>query len=189
MGALRSVKPVNLICGLISNDPDLMKRAIKLLSEHVGPHDEISEIWPFDDTDYYIPEMGEDLKRQFVSFERLIEPAEIAHIKTLTNQLERRICEDLALPTDRRRVNLDPGYLMLGKLVLATTKDASHRVYLRDGIYAESTLRYTDGQWVTWPWTYADYAGPRYHAFFSRIRDRYGRKLAERERSSNPPKP
>lgn len=177
MGVARSPRPVNLLCGLISNDPDLMTRAVRLLAEHFGPTDEASELWPFDDTDYYALEMGEDLQRQFVSFEGVVDPAELPAIKLLTNQTERRLADDCGLPPDRRPVNLDPGYLTLSKLVLATTKDFGHRVYLRDGIYAESTLHYEHGRWTPWPWTYPDYAGPKYHEFLSRIRERLRVKL------------
>lgn len=177
MGVIRPARPVNLVCGIISSDPDLMTRAARLLSQHAGPADEVSELWPFDLTDYYELEMGADLQRQFVSFEKLIDPAELVHLKLLTNDLEKRICHDCALPETQRAVNLDPGYLSLSKLVLATTKDYSHRIYLRDGIYAESTLHYEDGAWRAWPWTYPDYADARYHAFFNRIRERLRSKL------------
>ena len=155
-----------------------MARAVRLLSRYTGPTDEVSELWPFDSTDYYEPEMGENLERQFVSFERTVNPGELAHIKTLTNELEERICYECGLPQTQRRVNLDPGYISLGKLVLATTKDYAHRVFLRDGIYAESTLRWEGGRWVPWPWTYPDYADTRYHAFFARVRERYKAKLS-----------
>ena len=178
MGAIRAPEPVNLICGLISNDPDLMARAIRMMKEHIGPTDEITERCPFDMTDYYTAEMGEDLQRQFVSFEKLIQPDEIVYLKTLTNQLETRITRDLGLPEDHRRVNLDPGYITLSKLVLATTKDFSHRVYLRDGIYAEVTLRYTGGKWTPCPWTFPDFADERYHAFLDRVRQRFKEKLS-----------
>ncbi len=180
MGTIRSARPVNLICGLISNDPDLMARAIRMLSEYSGPTDETSQLWPFDSTEYYELEMGENLQRQFVSFERLIDPAELASLKILTNQLERRICYECGVPAEQRRVNLDPGYLSLSKLVLATTKDYSHRIYLRDGIYAESTLHYENGGWVAWPWTYPDFADSRYHAFFDSVRERFKQKLSSR---------
>jgi hypothetical protein len=122
--------------------------------------------------------MGEGLRRQFVSFERLIDPGELAHYKTLTNELEKRICYDCGLPTDQRQVNMDPGCVSFSKLVLTTTKDYSHRVYLRDGIYAESTLHYEHGRWIPWPWTYPDYADTRYHAFFREVRERFKAKLA-----------
>ena len=94
MGVARSPRPVNLICGLISNDPDLMKRAIKLLCEYFGAADEVTELYPFDDTDYYALEMGEDLQRQFVSFEQAVDPVQLAAVKVLTNQMERRLAEE-----------------------------------------------------------------------------------------------
>lgn len=180
MGLVRSPRPVNLICGLISNDPDLMSRAVRMLVEYAGPTDAVSVIWPFDSTDYYELEMGEDLQRQFVSFAKLIDPGNLAHQKILSNELERRICYECGLPADQRRVNLDPGYLSLSKLVLATTKDYSHRLYLRDGIYAESTLHFEDGRWIAWPWTYPDYADGRYHEFFGQVRELYKAKLNAR---------
>ena len=177
MGVVRPARPVNLICGLISNDPDLMARAVRLLVDHQGPTDAVSEVWPFDFTDYYDAEMGDDLQRQFVSFERLIDPGQLSSIKRLSNELERRVCYELGLPEYQRRVNLDPGYLSLSKLVLATAKDYSHRVYIGSGIYAEPTLHYEDGHWKGWPWTYPDYASPRYHTFFDHIRELYRAKL------------
>lgn len=188
MGSVRPARPVNLICGLISNDPDLMNRAIRLMREHAGPTDAESRVWPFDFTDYYELEMGENLQRRFVSFEKLIDPGEIASLKLLTNDLERRITYDCGLPDNRRLVNLDPGYLTMSKIVLATTKDFSHRIYIRDGIYAESTLHFEAGRWIPWPWTYPDYAGERYHAFFLEIRDRYRQKLSRREEDSTMPR-
>jgi len=180
MGAIRPPKPVNLICGLISNDTDLCARAIRLLCEYVGPTDEVTEFWPFEMTDYYAIEMGEDLLKQFVSFERLIDPVELASLKILTSDLEKRVCQECGLPVTQRRVNLDPGYIAMSKLVLATTKDFGHRVYLRDGIYAESTLHYRGGKWEPFPWTYPDYADGRYHPFFDRVRERLKNKLIAR---------
>ncbi len=181
MGAIRPPRLVNLICGFISGDEDLIARAIRLLSEHVGPADLVSEPWPFDLTDYYALEMGENLRRRFASFARLIDPVELASLKILTNQIETRVCHELGLPPEQRRVNLDPGYITTAKLVLATTKDFGHRVYLRDGIYAESTLHYVNGRWEPWPWTYPDYADIRYHAFFEKVREALKAKLIARE--------
>lgn len=180
MGLSRAPRPVNLICGLISNDPDLMDRAVRLWVEYAGPVDAESPTWPFDSTDYYEPEMGEGLLRRFVSFQQLIDPADLSHQKTLSNEMERRLCYDVGRSPDQRPVNLDPGYLSLSKLVLATTKDYSHRLYLRDGIYAESTLHFEAGRWVAWPWTYPDYADGRYHGFFDDVRERYKAKLNAR---------
>ena len=186
MGLARPPRPVNLICGLISDDPDLMARAVRMLAGYAGPADAVSQLWRFDSTDYYELEMGENLNRQFVSFERLIDPGDLAHQKILSNELERRICHECGVPPDQRRVNLDPGYLSLSKLVLATTKDYSHRIYLRDGIYAESTLHFEHGRWTAWPWTYPDYAETRYYGFFEQVRELYKAKLNARQVPDGP---
>ncbi len=168
------------MCGLIFGDSDLMARAVRLLAQYYGATDGLSTAWPFDATDYYEPEMGPNLLRQFVSFADLIDPGQLASIKSHTNELEMRIGYECGLPAHQRPVNIDPGYIELSKLVLATTKNGSHRIYLRDGIYAESTLHYRNGQWTTWPWTYPDYAAGQYHAFFEEIRNRYKSKLEAR---------
>lgn len=162
-----------------------MARAIRLLVEYFGPTDLVSGTWSFDSTDYYELEMGEGLQRQFVSFERLIDPGQLAQQKILSNELERRICTECGLLPDQRRVNLDPGYLSLSKLVLATTKDYSHRLYLRDGIFAESTLHFEAGRWMPWPWTYPDYAGDSYHEFFVQVRELYKAKLNARAQAAD----
>ncbi len=177
MGAIRPPRRVNLICGLISNDADLMSRAVKMLSEYCGPTDLVSQTWPFDFTDYYEAEMGPGLLRQFASFAELIDPGRLAGIKVETNQLEERLCYECGLPEHQRPVNIDPGYIDLSKLVLATTKNGSHRVYLGDGIYAEVTLHYRTGRWAAWPYTYPDYAADRYHGFFEEVRNLYKAKL------------
>lgn len=156
-----------------------MQRAAQLLQKHFGTTDLVSDVCPFDMTDYYEIEMGEDLERQFVSFERLVNPGVLPSVKHITNDLERRISRDCSVYEERRLVNLDPGYLTLSKLVLATTKDFSHRVFVGDGIYAESTLHYHDGRWQAWPWTYPDYADSRYHAFFDQVRRLLKSKLSE----------
>lgn len=180
MGAIRPLRPVNLICGVLSNDPDLAQRAVRLLSEHAGEVDLRGGPFDFDHyTDYYALEMGEGLRRWFVSFEKLIDPGQLPWLKGLTNQIEQRVCYDLGLPTQQRRVNLDPGYLTLAKLVLATTKDYSHRIYIGSGMYAESTLHYEQGGWVPWPWTYPDFAGGEYFDFLTQVREAYRGKLNE----------
>jgi hypothetical protein len=74
-----------------------------------------------------------------------------------------------------RLLNLDPGYLTEAKLVLASTKDHAHRIYLSQGIYAEVTLSYRRGHWRHHDWTYPDYQRSDYQAFFDRCRDYFRR--------------
>lgn len=171
MAKPRPARPVRLFAGLLSGDVDLLRRARQLLAKRFGPVDCESELWPFDQTDYYRDEMGPNLQRWFVSFATLVGPDQLAHIKIESNAIERVIAADCAQPDIPRPVNIDPGYVDLTKLVLATTKDRGHRIYLGHGIYAEVTLQYTQGAWQTLPWTYPDYQRAEYHAFFSRLRD------------------
>jgi len=179
MGIVRPARKVKLICGMLSGDVDLLRRARQLLTRRFGEVDDESEVWPFDATDYYEAEMGPDLRRMFVSFARLIDPGRLARVKHETNDLEAQICDQAGSPPEFRLVNLDPGYVTLSKLVLATTKDYSHRVYIGEGMYAEATLYWHDGAWRAWPYTYPDYASDPYHPFFRRVRVRLLAQLSE----------
>lgn len=172
MGRPRAPELVKLICGLLGGDADLLRRARQLLVRKFGPIDAESEIWPFTQTDYYQDEMGRELKRQFVAFEKLIRPDQLADTKLETNAMETLIAEQCALFDVARPVNLDPGYVDLGKLVLATTKDRAHRIYLANGIYAEVTLQFTQAGWIPGAWTYTDYREDRYHPFLTAARQR-----------------
>jgi hypothetical protein len=114
--------------------------------------------------------------RRLVTFRPLIDPGRLAAIKRETNALEQRWTDE-----GQRQVNLDPGYLSLSKLVLATTKDHGHRMYLGQGIYAEVTLRFQDGAFRAWPWTYPDYASPHYATLLAGVRERYKAQLRENQ--------
>jgi hypothetical protein len=171
MARPRTASPVKLFAGLLSGDPDLLRRARQLLTRRFGPVDAESAVWRFEQTDYYEAEMGPQLERWFVSFQNLLPPDRLAEIKLETNALEAEIADQVLRPDLPRPVNIDPGYIDLGKLVLATTKDRAHRLYLGHGIYAEVTLQYTRGAWQCQPWTYPDYRRPEYHAFFERVRE------------------
>jgi hypothetical protein len=137
-----------------------------------GPADFISDPIPFTYTDYYTSEMGTSLIRLFLSFRDLINPQMLPDIKIQSNKLENQFS-----PTDSRIINLDPGILYLSRLILATTKDNTQRIPLRDGIYGEITLLYQKKAFQTLPWTYPDYRTPPYHDVLSKIRDKLKEKL------------
>lgn len=176
MGKAREPRPVKLICSLFSANESLLAVARGALTDLLGPLDYQSEFLPFDHTRYYEREFGAGLLRQVVAFASLIAPERLAEIKHVTNDLEQTWLVD-----GRRRVNLDPGYVSLSKLVLATTKDYAHRIYLGQGIYAEVTLQFTHGAFQAREWTYPDYASPRYLAIFAEIRRRYADQLRQRQ--------
>jgi hypothetical protein len=141
-----------------------------------GPVARQSPTFEFDQTEYYQPTMGPGLRKVFVTFTETIDPGRLAEIKLATNAWEQEYSE-ASEHAEPRPLNLDPGYLTLGKLVLASTKDFCHRVYLDRGIYAEVTLFYRHGRWEHHPWTFADYRREDYQQFFSECRDYLHRNL------------
>jgi hypothetical protein len=172
MGRIKEPEPVKLIASVFTGDRTLLAVAKGAMVNRFGTVDYESELLPFNHTSYYEREFGPGLVRQIVAFAELIPAQRLVEIKRTTNELEMTWTVD-----GRRRVNLDPGYLSSSKLVLATTKDHSHRVYLRQGIYAEVTLHYRHGAFHAWEWTYPDYASPPYLEMFDQIRNLYVAQL------------
>ncbi len=138
-----------------------------------------SPLFDFNQTDFYEVEMGANLCKQLLAFATLMDPAELPDAKLLANVWEKEYA-DTAGGTVPRPVNIDPGYLTEAKLVLASTKDRDHRIYLRDGIYAEITLDYHQRRWRTSRWTYPDYQQQSYFDFLTLCRDFLRRQFAER---------
>ena len=141
-----------------------------------GPVALESPAFEFGETDYYDATMGCGLRKVFWTFERLVDPGSVVDRKLQTNRWEQDYAAMGSHP-EPRPLNLDPGYLTLGKLVLASTKDFAHRVYLSKGIYAEVTLQYRHGAWHHHEWTFADYRRPDYQEFFSQARNVLHRRL------------
>ncbi len=168
MGRAREPEPGKLFIGIILGVPELLPQVRQSLARRFGPIDLESEPHAFVETPYYRPEMGEELERLFLSHESLIDPGRLPLIKHETNRMEEGFSRDGA-----RRVNLDPGVLFLDKVVLATTKNYSHRPYLGFGIYAELTYLFRRGRWEPLPWTYPDYRAPHHGAFFEELRRLY----------------
>jgi len=158
--------PVKLVVGIISANSNLLAQAQSALAEGFGTVTVKSPEIPFSFTDYYEKEMGPNLVRQWVGFQGLIESEQLSEFKRTTGSLEKRFNG----PDGKRRVNLDPGTLSLHNLVLASTKGFAHRIYLRDGIYADLTLLFQSGKFQPLPWTYPDYQTPACYEFLMRCR-------------------
>jgi hypothetical protein len=141
MADIRQPIPVKFFVGMISHETSLFDECAELLCTEFGPLDLRSPIVTWDHTEYYRQEMGTALLRTFMFFERLQNPEQLASVKNLTNRIEKRF----SLATiGNRRINIDPGYITEAKVVLASTKDFSHRVYIGQNIYAEVTLQYRE---------------------------------------------
>lgn len=171
MWQLKDPKQVKLIIGILSADHQCLHAAIETLTDKFGQADFVSDVWPFDKTDYYKDQTGPNILRQFISIERLIDPGKLAKIKHTTNKLEQKLAKTSGLPLPRP-VNLDPGIIEPSKLILATTKNYSHRIYIGRKMYAEVTLIFDKGTWRHLPHTYPDYRQKCYFVFFTKVRAR-----------------
>jgi hypothetical protein len=172
VGVLREPAKVKLIFGLISNDKKIFLETEKILSKKFGFLDYSSKILPFNYTTYYNQELGKDLRRKFISCRELIKPNLFARIKIFTNKIEKKLSF-----AGKRRINIDPGYLSAGKLVLVSTKDYTHRIYLEKGIFAEVTLFYKNRSFHPWQWTYQDYKTKDYIEIFNYLYKIYLKQL------------
>jgi hypothetical protein len=170
MGVIVRPRQVLLILAAISRYDFALDWALEEATQNWGKTALESCRFSFQSTAYYEPSMGPDLKKTFFAFEQLIDPEELAAIKNLTNQWEASYAE-MAHREEPRPLNLDPGYITEAKLVLATTKDRDHRIYIGKGIYAEVTLYFHARQWCCRDWTYPDYRRTDYHEFFTKCRD------------------
>lgn len=165
---------VKLIVGLLSNQEKIFLDVRSVLEKKFGPVDLESKVMEFTYTDYYEKELGHNIKRIFVSFNNLLQGEDLFKIKMWSRTIEKRFSEQ-----NRRLVNIDPGYVTYSKLVLFTTKDYSHRVYLNKGIFVEVALKFSGNTFAPYPWTYPDYRTGGYIAFFNRVRERYKQQLRE----------
>jgi hypothetical protein len=183
MGTAKAFQPARLVVGLLSspkiskNENAELKASLReALALRFGEPDGVGPELPFPWSGYYDEEMGGRPVRSFYSFPRLVDPAELAPIKTWTNELELSLA-----PQGQRLFNLDPGLLFLSRFVLATTKDRPHRIPLSLGIFAETTLIYESGDYRPLDWTYPDWASEEYRAILRGLRERLKAELRGRE--------
>ncbi len=169
MGNAVHFEPEKLICAVLFTEQETADIAVSRLKAAFGETDLESDAYSFSAiSPYYDAEMGGVVYRKMLSFSECRDPAELAAIKTLTNSIEQSLAD-----AGNRRVNLDPGFVSPGRLSLATTKNAGHRIPLSEGIYAELTLFYARGAWNPFPWTYMDFKLPQVHAFLTQVRKIY----------------
>lgn len=172
MSTPKPPQPAKLVIGLFTKAKERADDVCNRLQERYGPIDLISRWFDFSFTDYYQAEMGAPLFRRVFAFERLIAQEQLAPIKCHTNTVETEFSRQ-----GRRLVNIDPGYLLYERFVLATGKNYTHRIYIGHDIYADLTLIYQKGAYRPLPWTYPDYASPQMGDFLMKVRRKYGADL------------
>ena len=178
MWTLKKPEPVKLIFGILGSNEEAVNAAMDLIKAKFGICDLESPTWPFNHTGYYAEETGKEILKKFVTVEKLIAPGRLAAIKHKTNKMEAKLAAAAGY-NPSRPVNIDPGYIEPSKLVLASTKNFSHRIYIGKRIWAEVTLIYSKGQWRSFEYTFPDHKEDRYHDFFSRVRNKLVQQLRE----------
>ena len=173
MGRIQQPPKAKLIIAAMVNSTRLFEEVRHVLQTRFGPLDMESDAYSFTFTDYYTLEMGKELQKQFFSFETLIDKSALASVKIKTNEIEEQFARKRG-EKRQRRINLDPGYVTDSKLVLASTKNFSHRIYIGNGIFAEVTLRYLRKRgFEPLEWTYPDYRTDLGRDFLGTVRQRY----------------
>lgn len=177
MGAVYEFEKEKLIIGVIYHEKEILDRAMEILTAEFGEVEAMSEEFSFSGefSTYYDGEIGGEGFRRIYSFKETVDPSRQADIKLRTNEIEAEFSID-----GKRRINLDPGFINHGRLLLATTKETGFRIPLKDGIYTELTLFWARGGWQKLPWTYRDYQSERVQKFITEVRRTY---LADRRKN------
>jgi hypothetical protein len=169
MSTPKNPDPAKLVISCIMNDKNLAQLLFPYFEKAFGSLDIISKWLDFNYTGYYHREMGSPLYRKIFVFKNMIQQEKLAEIKEKTNEIEKIFSDDI-----KRNINIDPGYLLSSRFILATGKDYSHRIYIGRKIYADLTLMYSRAHgFTTLPWTYPDYASQSILSFISKVRDKY----------------
>ena len=161
-------KPAKLVIGFFLNEKNFGTPVVENLTKKFGDVDIVSAWMSFDQTTYYEPEMGAPLFRRMMAFEKLIHQSELAQVKLITNEIEKQFADK-----GKRVVNIDPGYMLLERFVLATGKNFAHRIYIGKRIYADLTLVFRKGRFEALPWSFPDYVGDQVQTFLMRVREKY----------------
>ena len=168
MSIPQSPKPAKLVAGLFMKEKSLIAPILTELVEKIGSIDMVSTWLPFNYTSYYEPEMGSPLFRRVLAFKSLVKQSSLPEIKIITNKIEKKYSK-----TDKRLVNIDPGYILHERFVLATGKNYTHRIYIGMGIFADLTLIYQKGSFRKLSWTYPDYTEKNMLTYLEMIRNKY----------------
>ena len=168
MSVPQTPKPAKLIIGILAKEKKIVVPVASALSSQFGEIDLVSAWMKFNYSRYYEPEMGFPLVRRMFAFKQLIAQSELASIKNATNQIEKTNA-----PAGKRGANIDPGYMLHERFVLASGKNFSHRIYIGDGVYADLTLIFQKGRFQCLPWTYPDYNASNMLNFLEKVRNKY----------------
>lgn len=185
MGIAKDHPPCLQIIAAFSRYESTLEWLWDRVASQLSPIAIISSVFPFTESQYYRSTMGDQLKKQFAILSNWYDPAELSGHKLMSHVWETDLAKSVSFDIERP-LNIDPGYMSMTKLVLASMKNREHRIYLKDGIYAEVTLAFRDQKWQPLAWTYPDYQREDFRVFFGEGRKYLARKIACRRRSGSP---
>lgn len=166
--------PAILFCSVLAAEWDRREELLDRLRTEFGEIDYSPEPIAFTETTYYTKELGAQILRRIFGFESLIPQDRLHEVKLACNELEKYFTR-----TDGRRIfNIDPGLLTYERVVLATGKNRSHRIYLGRGVFADLELTFVKGDWTILPWTYPDYASTVIRNQLTKLREMYKAKVS-----------
>lgn len=174
-GGVRKPTQVILFCAILFNT-EQVENSEKVVEENFGEIFLTSKKFSFSHTNYYKPEMGESLIKYFAGINKFIYPDEIVDLKLKAVEVEEKF-----LIGNKRMINIDPGYVALEKVVAASTKNFSHRIYLGNSIYGDLQLIRKKGSYEKLPWTFYDYNTILSLDFFEKLRNKLKEHLDEQK--------
>jgi hypothetical protein len=172
MARIQKPHPGRLIISTIYSSMDALADSLRALERRFGRVQyETIEIETSLASEYR-EEMGDGLMRRFFSFEKPVARASLPELKGICHKIEPLFADNMG-DFVFRTVNIDPGILTPDSLVMASHREYNHRLYLRDGVFAEVALIYSRGRFMRLPWTVADYYDNEAIEFFKRVRDSF----------------
>ena len=160
--------PVLRLCSCLTAEPELLTTVESELVRAYGEVALRSPAFPFDTSDYYREEMGEGLERHWLCFQEPFGAEQLPEFRLTTGRIEAKLAAD-----GNRRVNLDPGYLDLGKLVLASLKEAPDKIYMGRGVWAHTCLQFRWGEFTAPDHSFPDFQDGRFNTFMLKARNLY----------------
>lgn len=167
-------EPVKRLAFVIQNGDQWSDDFVECLQNEFGPVCYRGHWFPFDQTDYYKPEMGPMLFRSVLAFADLIDASAVVDDKIQAVVLEKKWSAELG---HGRRFNIDVGYLDSDKVVLPSLKKGPFKIYGRDGVWLDLVMTYAKGIFSGSPWSFEDFKRNPYQRDLVRIREIYKRDL------------
>jgi len=159
--------PAKLFAAIRCLDIEKRMQAERLLKKRFGDADYRTKEIPIP-IDLYEQGNRPILTMVLISYKKLITREDIVKVKQITHEIEKKVCK-----ANEMNFSVDPGYLTLSNVYLASFKEFFHRTYVRKGVYLENLYRYLAKRYQPWEWTPPEYRKPEALFFFHEMRRLY----------------